>query len=189
MTNIEWTSIEAVAEKIVQRVSSKHIFSYFSKNDIEQEIRCIIIEAYNDYDISKGPLENFLARSVSNRLKNLKRNNNSYVQKPCAKYKCYFYDKINDLCLFNRDKCLDWKKFNSIIDAKHSVSVLSTYESEELMSNKCNSSIDMNLMEILELSKKRKMSCYIAIYDFINSGKEIPDVFKNDVIQLIKEVS
>lgn len=68
---------EETLEKIdlvVNRISPKYTFSYYDVDDIKQEAYIICIEALDRYD-EKRPLENFLSVNLSNRLKNLIRDN------------------------------------------------------------------------------------------------------------------
>lgn len=53
--------------------SAKGAFAYYENNDIYQEVWCMCLEALDRYDPTIGPLENYLVRHVSNRIKNLKR--------------------------------------------------------------------------------------------------------------------
>lgn len=48
-------------------------FAYYEKDDISQEVWALCLDALDRYDVDIGPLENYLVRHVSNRLKNLKR--------------------------------------------------------------------------------------------------------------------
>lgn len=62
-----------IIEKIAKSRSSNSAFAYYCKEDIGQEIWCMCLEAMERYDPIVGPIENYLARHVANRLKNLKR--------------------------------------------------------------------------------------------------------------------
>jgi DNA-directed RNA polymerase specialized sigma24 family protein len=62
-----------IIQKVIARISSKHKFSYYEIEDIKQEAFIIACEALENYDSSR-PLENFIARHISNRLKTLRRN-------------------------------------------------------------------------------------------------------------------
>ncbi len=61
-----------VIDKIVERCRAQP-FAYFTEDDIRQEIHVICLSAIEHYCPSKGPLENYLQRCVTNRLKNLRR--------------------------------------------------------------------------------------------------------------------
>lgn len=62
-----------IIEKIAKSRSSGGSFAYYCNDDIGQEIWCMCLEAMKRYDPSIGPVENYLAIHVANRLKNLKR--------------------------------------------------------------------------------------------------------------------
>lgn len=61
-----------VIDRIVERCKAQP-FAYFTEEDIRQEIHVICLTAIEHYKASKGPLENYLQRCVTNRLKNLRR--------------------------------------------------------------------------------------------------------------------
>lgn len=61
-------------QKVINKVAPKFAFNIFSIEDLKQEsfiICCEILKKYNGV----SPLENFLSRSLNNRLKNFVRNN------------------------------------------------------------------------------------------------------------------
>lgn len=61
-----------IIEKIAKSRSGG-AFAYYCNDDIEQEVWRMCLEAMASYDPKIGPIENYLARHVANRLKNLKR--------------------------------------------------------------------------------------------------------------------
>lgn len=62
-----------IIERVINRVAPRYKFGYHQVDDIKQEAYLICLEALDRYDQSR-PLENFIARHVSNRLKTLRRN-------------------------------------------------------------------------------------------------------------------
>lgn len=62
-----------IIEKIAKSRSGCGAFAYYCKDDIRQEVWCMCLEAMARYNPEVGPIENYLARHVANRLKNLKR--------------------------------------------------------------------------------------------------------------------
>lgn len=60
--------------KVAKRLMNKFKFGYFTAEDIFQQGVLIGIEALPNYN-GKHPLENFMARHISNRLQNFKRKN------------------------------------------------------------------------------------------------------------------
>ena len=56
--------------KVIDRIAPKYVFGYYELDDIKQESYIICLEALANYDESR-PLENFLSRHLSNRLKTL----------------------------------------------------------------------------------------------------------------------
>jgi len=62
-----------IIERLARMRSVNGAFAYYERDDVYQEVWGMCLEALGRYDISVGPIENFLVRHVSNRLKNLKR--------------------------------------------------------------------------------------------------------------------
>ena len=62
-----------VIHKLARSRSANGAFAYYENNDVYQEIWSLCLEALERYDPDIGPIENYLVRHVTNRLKNLKR--------------------------------------------------------------------------------------------------------------------
>ncbi len=62
-----------IIERLANNRSANGAFAYYEKGDVYQEIWCMCLEALDRYDSRIGPIENFLVRHVTNRIKNLKR--------------------------------------------------------------------------------------------------------------------
>lgn len=63
----------SVIEKLAKSRSTRGAFAYYEKEDVYQEVWCLCLEALDRYDSTIGPVENYLVRHVTNRIKNLKR--------------------------------------------------------------------------------------------------------------------
>lgn len=62
-----------VIERLAKGRSANGAFAYYETQDVYQEVWCMCLEALDRYDSTIGPIENYLVRHVTNRLKNLKR--------------------------------------------------------------------------------------------------------------------
>ena len=62
-----------IIENIAKSRSSRGSFAYYENCDVFQEVWSMCLEAMERYDPEIGPIENYLTRHVSNRIKNLKR--------------------------------------------------------------------------------------------------------------------
>lgn len=62
-----------VIERIASSRSANGAFAYYENGDVSQEVWRMCLEALERYDSNIGPIENYLVRHVTNRLKNLKR--------------------------------------------------------------------------------------------------------------------
>jgi len=63
----------SIIERLAKSRSANGAFAYYENNDVYQEIWCMCLEALERYDSQIGPIENYLVRHVTNRIKNLKR--------------------------------------------------------------------------------------------------------------------
>jgi DNA-directed RNA polymerase specialized sigma24 family protein len=71
---------------VIKRIAPKYTFSGYDIEDIKQEAFIICLSALNRYT-DGNPLENFLAVNLSNRLKNLIRDNHYLSTDPDSKKK------------------------------------------------------------------------------------------------------
>lgn len=62
-----------IIKKLASSRSSSGAFAYYEDNDVYQEVWAMCLDAMERYNPEIGPIENYLVRHVSNRLKNLKR--------------------------------------------------------------------------------------------------------------------
>lgn len=62
-----------VIERLAKSRSANGSFAYYEAKDVYQEVWCMCLEALDRYDPTIGPMENYLVRHVTNRIKNLKR--------------------------------------------------------------------------------------------------------------------
>lgn len=62
-----------IIERLARSRSANGSFAYYERQDVSQEVWCMCLEALGRYNPDIGPIENYLVRHVSNRLKNLKR--------------------------------------------------------------------------------------------------------------------
>ncbi len=62
-----------IIERLAKSRSANGSFAYYENKDVYQEVWCMCLEALDRYNPLIGPIENYLVRHVTNRLKNLKR--------------------------------------------------------------------------------------------------------------------
>jgi len=62
-----------IIDKLAKSRSANGAFAYYEKTDVYQEIWALCLEAMDRYNPDIGPIENYLVRHVTNRMKNLKR--------------------------------------------------------------------------------------------------------------------
>lgn len=62
-----------IIERLAKSRSSNGSFAYYENQDVYQEVWCMCLEALRRYDPTIGPIENYLVRHITNRIKNLKR--------------------------------------------------------------------------------------------------------------------
>jgi len=57
---------------VIDKIAPRYSFGYYEVDDIKQEAYLLSVEAFQKYDESR-PLENFISKHLSNRLKTLRR--------------------------------------------------------------------------------------------------------------------
>lgn len=184
-----WQIIGPIVEKIIARSVHKHIFGHFEHDDIAQEMRLVALEAYKGYHKDRGPLENYLARSIRNRIAvNLKRDNGFIVQTPCISHKCYFYDKKNRDCRWDKTKCLDWAEYEKVYESKCAINTATTYPTDNGITSS-DSEIRSQLDEMLNLAAERGLACYGALESHLQCGTDIPPEHEREITELAMEVA
>lgn len=73
----------ATIDKVVNRLAPRYHFGCYTVADMKQEATLIALKALAKYDASRGPLENFLYRTVRNRLNNFVRDHCYRNDPPC----------------------------------------------------------------------------------------------------------
>jgi DNA-directed RNA polymerase specialized sigma24 family protein len=98
-----------IIAKVVNRTAPKYTFGYYQLEDIKQESYIICFDALKNYDNNR-PLENFLSKHLSNRLKDLKRN--KYFRHNVANDN---HAKLNEA----KKNLMDLKQFCQIAEYDH----------------------------------------------------------------------
>lgn len=62
-----------IIQRLANNRSTNGAFAYYENSDVFQEVWALCLEALERYDPTIGPIENYLVRHVTNRLKNLRR--------------------------------------------------------------------------------------------------------------------
>ena len=101
--------------QVIDRIAPKYTFGYYDADDIKQEAYIICCEALEKYDESR-PLENFLSKHLSRRLKTFIRNNYSRSNVESENHAKLNESKKNlmDLCSYDGDLSFTEDYFQSI---------------------------------------------------------------------------
>lgn len=102
-----------IITKVIDRMAPKYTFGFYELEDIKQESYIICINALENYDNNR-PLENFLAKHLSNRLKDLKRN--KYFRHNTNNDN---HQKLNE----SKKKLMDLKQFCQIAEYDHPLEI------------------------------------------------------------------
>lgn len=103
---------------IAYRLAPTFRFGYNEIEDMVQEAVMEAIKAMEDYDVSKGTINNFIWTHMHNRLYNLKRDKYERPDKPCLNCPLAAYDphcrKSNDQCtaFVKKDECELYNKWH-----------------------------------------------------------------------------
>ena len=121
--------VRETIQKIAETHSNK-TYSYLEKEDLQSEIWCICIGALQEYEPKHGPLENFLRKTVKNRLVNRFKEITKTVSSPCPK--CEFFDttKPGNCAQFGEEKgkCDKFKKYQINLESRNNLLAVSDYD-------------------------------------------------------------
>ncbi|MHA2389138.1 MAG: hypothetical protein ACXACW_10510 [Candidatus Hodarchaeales archaeon] len=155
-----------IIDKVVNRTASKYTFGFYELEDIKQESYIICLDALKNYDNNR-PLENFLSKHLSNRLKDLKRN------------KYFRHNVVNENHIkLNQAKknLMDLKQFCQIAEYDHpSEEVdledkLSTSEALEKIMNEMSPSLRNDFLRMshgVSISQSRKKTVLDKIMEIL----------------------
>lgn len=159
--------------KIVKRLGKSYTFDIYDTDDLISEAYMITLDIIDKYD-GTHPIENFLTVSISNRLKNLRRDN-SYLPEPK-----------------NKDS-EEWVKWNKRFGTKKallsSISLHNVNEEKELQllfSANMSENMDLNIIkDIINIHLPVKFRVdYIKLKDGIKISKNKQD----ELIEVIREI-
>ena len=114
----------------IAKEHSKKTFGYLDESDLESEIWIICMNAIQEYDKKLGPLENFLRKTVKNRLVNRFKDVMKTVVSPCPR--CPFYSPGNapsDCAKFGDDRHLCDRFHNYTLSVESRNSLLNVADS------------------------------------------------------------
>jgi DNA-directed RNA polymerase specialized sigma24 family protein len=154
-----------IIEKVINRTAPKYTFGYYELEDIKQESYIICLDAMKNYDNNR-PLENFLSKHLSNRLKDLKRN--KYFR---HNVKNESHAKLNEA----KKNLMDLKQFCQIAEYDHP---LDEFPLEEKLSTE----------EALELVMDSIAPSLRNDFLRMANGVSIPPNRRKNVIDAIKEI-
>lgn len=163
--NMTEEQVLEVINRVINRIAPKYTFYGYTVDDIKQESYIICIKALERYD-NKRPLENFISKNLSNRLKNFVRDN-------------YFISESNeDRIKVLQPAQLDYE--DSIVDEyRRSREEFSYSLTEEKIDNEeLNSFIDINLPASMRMD-------YLKMLENVY----IPKSRKTEIIEKIQELS
>lgn len=147
-----------IIEMVINRTAPKYTFSYYELDDVKQESYIICFDAMKNYDKNR-PLENFLSKHLSNRLKDLKRN--KYFRYNTVKES---HTKLNQ----TKRGLMDLKQFCHIAEYDHPLDEsaledsLSSQEALELVMDSITPSLRNDFLRMangvsISSSKKKKV--------------------------------
>ena len=130
--SFEDPEIRKIIERLVDQRKDRCAFVGTSADDIAQEIRVKAWQALEDFDEAKGQsLEAFLSVCISNKLRNLKRDNYVRFIPPCTRNKCPLFDKERKDCLIGYEPCVPYNLYIKRMQEKMMVRSPVSYESIE----------------------------------------------------------
>lgn len=141
--------------EIINRIAKDHsakTFGYLKQEDLKNEIWIICLEILQNYDYSRGELENFLRFSVKNRLINKFKDITKSVRSPCPRCPYFFKDEDPTCAKFSEDQyqCDKWRNYQLSVDSRNSL--LNASEStveRQVTANSINSLVSQESQEIL----------------------------------------
>ena len=178
-----------IIESIATMLAPYFTFGYYDREDIEQEIRLMCLDALGRFDESKGAsLRTFLIVHSKNRLITLKRDKLCRIFPPCGS--CKDWNKIDDSCMRHttKNECVDYVRWNRATSDKHSLFALSEI-SEDDMYYDFNIIEELFNRELLDYIDENIPAKYRQDYlNYIENGK-IKNYAKQNIVRIIKDLA
>lgn len=152
-----------IIQKVIDRIAPKYTFGFYEVEDVKQEAFIICAEALERYD-EKRPLENFISKHLSNRLKTLKRDK---------------YFRNNHTTTLNDAKKMLMDLGKSLKDSLHPYYIedmeekLSTQEALELVMEKLSPSMRNDFLRIangVSIQSHKKTSLFEKIREILGEN-------------------
>ena len=113
----------AIMLTVIDRIAPKYVFPSYDIDDLRQESYLILAEALPRYD-GVRPLENFLSKHLSNRLKDLVRNKYSRSEKSVESKR---HSELNDA----KRRLMDLRSYGED-DLSYEVDIVESMDKEEV---------------------------------------------------------
>lgn len=126
--NMTEAEVYEVFNSVIDRIAPRYTFNGYDINDIKQESYIICMSAMDRY-IEGRPLENFLSVNLSNRLKNLLRDNHVYNTNEQKKQVSHptMLSETNYISFEEKEDQIEIKEIKEIIDMKLPVDMRKDY--------------------------------------------------------------
>lgn len=181
--NTTEAEVLSIIDKILKRYTKRATFGIYDKDDIYQEGFIMAINALENYNEDSGPLENFLAKHIKNRLLTLRRDKFIRSRDNCNN--CETFNAECEGCQRRRQTYLVRKNLNQAIDI-HVVN----QDNEKNMVDRHYSEADLDNAELLTLINKylpiELREDYLRMRDGLYVSKATRNIIEVKILEIIE---
>ncbi len=180
--------------KLIQKISEQHSskpFGYLDKYDLMSEVTLICLTALPEYKKHLGPLENFLRKTVHNRMINRFKDLTKSVKKPCSRCPYYDLESPSQCAKFgdNREQCDKFRTYTLSVNSRNSL--LNSTEEQNERYHTDEAEIKMLSEEVKEIIYKDIGKDYLSDFKIlIESGSLSKQRFrrlKKEIRKILKD--
>lgn len=183
-------------KKLIARIAEEHshskLFGYLDQEDLKSEIWVICIQALPKYDEDFGPMENFLRKTVKNRLVNRFKDITKSVRSPCPR--CKFFDptnKENTCTKYGEEKykCNKYKNYQLSIESRNSLLNASEEQFERSYNdNAVDKMINEEMKAVIRKNiSKENRNEFERIVSGDRVSKQKIKKLKTEILQILKD--
>jgi RNA polymerase sigma factor (sigma-70 family) len=168
-----------IIQRILNGLAYKYTCDIYDVDDIKQEGFLIAVKILESYDPSFGAMENFLRKSLSNRLKNFRRNKDARLHRACTN--C---EKFNENC----PNCIQRHQGQEV--KKNLLNPIDIYSINDNQATVYEGDLvdTLEMVELIDFVNKNLPVEYRQDYLKIKEGLYVPKARKEEIEKLVTKI-
>lgn len=177
--------------ELIMKIADYHSnsrYAYMEKEDLASEIFLICMQALPHYKKRLGPLENFLRKTVKNRMANLFNQKMGALRRPCNSCKYHDENSPSECSKFgdNRHECKKWNKYSLSMTSRNSL--MTSAETLGDRVDEKEASFSMMTQELIEQLRKELPKGLLNDFNRLVNNEKISKIKLQKIASAVKEI-